>query len=90
MLDPLCKICGERHRSGPCPQNFKKPAKSKSAEDVAEDDAHRAMVRFNADAGNLKRHTESSRTPPVQKPKFDKVKYQREYMQKRRAQKKPA
>jgi hypothetical protein len=76
MLDPLCKTCGERHRYGPCPQKSLRtpPGKKPVVADVRK-------VGRGADLP-----TQGATTPA----KFDKVAYQREYMKKRRAQKRGA
>jgi hypothetical protein len=76
MLDPLCRTCGERHRYGPCPQKSLRtpPVQKPVVEDVRK-------VGCGVDLP-----TQGATTPA----KFDWVKYQREYMRKKRALKRNA
>jgi hypothetical protein len=90
MLDPLCKTCGERHRYGPCPQ---KSLRTPAVKKPVPNDNPEAFAKLDAALEKLDEEKKGLRTPPVQKPapaKFDKVKYQRELMRKRRAQKRDA
>jgi hypothetical protein len=74
---PYCKICGERHRLGHCPE-WDEPPKPKKVIDAPETPRAPQAVQ----------HHQAQEAPPATpevKPKFDKRAYQRELMRKRRA-----
>ena len=97
---PLCKICGDRHRLGGCPQ-FKDTSEQRRAwlkAMVQPKETEIPDAPKTAAAPQVEQHHQAQETPARQPDreqagslpapqvkKFDKVAYQRELMRKRRA-----
>lgn len=93
---PKCRICGERHRLGPCP-SVARSSRSAKAEKVAGNGERRFDPGSLAKAGDgasgktpLQQPgvvEEAAATEIISGPAFDRQAYQRDYMRRYRARK---